>query len=168
MADLGEAKPDQPLGEENILKPKTRKAPSFTPEQRQAMSERMRKVNADRIANSKNADAIKAREAKAVEKEAKRKELEAEIERLKAEALAKSQPLAKLPKKPKTRKPPADLHEPNYDELLEKARAKPAQAPVQEEESESEEDVPPPPKTPRKPRAKTVAPAEPKLVVKFL
>jgi len=168
MADLGEVKPEQSLAEENILKPKTRKAPAFTPEQRQAMSERMKKVNADRIANSKNADAIRAREAKAVEKEQKRKELEDEIEKLKSEAITNSQPLAKLPRKPKARKPPSDLHEPNYDELLEKARAKPATVQVQEDASESEEDIPPPPKTPRKPRAKTVAPAEPKLVVKFL
>ena len=112
----------QPLND-SILKPKpVRKAPNFTPEHRAALAERMKKVNADRIANSKSAENAKIREQKALEKEQKRKELEAEIEKLKQEAAAAPKMVAPRPKKERKSKPREDDHEPDYDQLIAKAR----------------------------------------------
>jgi hypothetical protein len=166
----------QPPVDESILKPKpTRKTPNFTPEHRQALAERMRKVNADRIAKSKSAENAKVREQKALEKDAKRKELEAEIERLKLEASQAPKFVAPIPKKTRQPKPRQDDHEPNYDELIAKARERPAPAPAPSPAQESDDDTEPEP-TPvkaRKPRAqKAPEPAPiyqpPKFIVKFL
>jgi hypothetical protein len=155
--------------EESVLKPRVRKSPNFTPEQRQAMSERMKKVNAERIAKARARPENATREQMLKEAEenrlAKQKELEAEIERLKAEAAL----APKLAKIPKTRKPklPKDDSAEMVDALIQKARERNrAPSPV-ESESESEEEVPPPPKTRR--TKKTIPELQaPKVVAKFL
>jgi len=132
--------------EESILKTRTRKSPNFTVEQRQAMAERMKKVNEARIANSKKSAATEAKEQAAAQREARKKELEEEIERLKLEALASSTKLAKIPKK----KPVPKVDDGSeLKELTEKIKARPKKVQVQEPESEEEsdeEDVPPPPR----------------------
>jgi len=134
--------------EESILKPRTRKSPNFTPEQRAMMAERMKKVNAARIANSKKSAATEAKEQAAIQREARKKELEEEIERLKRDALAASTKLEKIPRKKAI--PKVDDGS-ELKELTEKAKSRPKKVVVQEPESEeeSEDDVPPPP--PRKP-----------------
>ena len=168
-----------PPPNESILKPKpTRKTPNFTPEHRAALSERMKKVNADRIAKSKSAENAKLREQKALEKEQKRKELEAEIEKLKLEAAQAPKFVAPLPKKERVRKPREDDHEPNYDALIAKARERTTISADHVYESEDDTQPEPSPVKQRKPRAPAkspeLAPAAapvyqaPKLVVKFL
>lgn len=159
--------------DDSILKPKQRKAPAFTPEQRAAMSERMKKVNASRIANSKSAEQQKVKEQKNLEREQKRLELEKELERLRTEAQLEPPRLQPVPKKKYVRKEKDTLdHDPKYDELIQKVReVKRVQIPPPESDSESEDEPTPPPKT-RKPRAvKTQAPAQPeppRVVCKFL
>jgi hypothetical protein len=169
------AKPEsqtQPL-DESILKPKQRKAPSFTPEQRQAMSDRMKKVNAERISKSKTAEQLKVREQKNLEKEQKRIELEQEIERLRKEVAEQPARLQPVPKKKYARKvKEMPEHEPNYEQLIQKTReVKRVQIPDPEPETDSEsDDEPPPPPKSRKPRVskQPTQPEPPKLVCKFL
>ncbi len=128
--------------DETILK--TRKSPNFSPEQRAAMSERMKAVNANRIANSKKSAATEAKEQAAVQREARKKELEEEIENLKLEAIASSTKLAKIPKK----KPVPKVDDgSDFKELIDKTKKRVV---VQEPESEleSEDEVQPPPRKP--------------------
>jgi len=147
--------------DDTILKPKQRRAPNFTPEQRAAMSERMRKVNEARIANSKAAETQKIKEEKAAAKAAKKKELELEIERLKEEA-AKAPKLAPIPKKKYPRKvKEEDPDSDGYEELLAKTRE------VKRSPSPEPEPVVEP--TPRQRKAPASRePAAPRIVVKFL
>lgn len=153
----------QPI-DESILKTKPeRKRPNFTPEHRAALAERMKKVNADRIANSKtHVNARLVEERKAV-REAKKKELDAEIERLKQQALAdgpRLESVKKTPRKPREVKLPFDEKE--YDDLIAKVKSmnemrEKAKKQVIEE-SESEDD-PEPPKRVKKPTQAKTAPA---------
>jgi hypothetical protein len=153
--------------QDSILKPRQRRAPNFTPEQRAAMSERMRKVNEARIANSKAAETQKIREEKQAQKEAKKKELEAEIERLKLEA-AKAPKLAPPPKKKYPRKvKEEEFDSDGYDDLLAKTREV-KRYPSPEPESVA---APPPVATPKRratPAQSPAAPVAPRIVVKFL
>jgi len=162
--DLGEI--EQP--DENILKPRVRKSPAFTPEQRAAMSERMKKVNADRIAKARskpeNAKAEETRKAAEDAKLAKQAELEAEIERLKQEAAAAPK-LAKTPRARKPRVPKEEKEVAELDALVKKAKER--QVVPDETDIESEEDVPPPPKITRA-RKSIAVPAPAKVVAKFL
>lgn len=166
MADLEQTQPIQP--EESILKPRVRKSPSFTPEQRAAMSERMKKVNADRIAKARakpeNAKLEEARKAAEDAKLAKQQELEAEIEKLKQEAAA----APKLAKVPKARKPRAQKEVAELDALVKKARERQVAPSPEASDSESEDDVPPPPKQTRGRRQSVPAVQAPKVVAKFL
>lgn len=161
--------------DDSILKPRTRKPPSFSIEQRHAMSERMKKVNADRIAKARakpeNAKAEETRKAAEELKAAKQAELEAEIERLKTEAAAAPK-LAKIPRgrKPKVPKEEKDVAE--LDALVKKVKERKPPAPTpspEETDVESEDELPPP--TKHKPRARKQigesAPV-PKVVAKFL
>jgi len=153
---MSDAKEEQPT-EDAILKPQRRK-PNFTPEQRAALAERMRKVNADRIAKAKGPDKIKEEEEKKQTKEQKRKELEEEIERLKQEAQKNRSKLEPVPKarKPRVKKPESD--DEFEENLLKKAR----------------EVIPDPPSPVETPVARTrkvasvSAPPQPKIVCKFL
>jgi len=155
----------QPL-DESILKPKPqRRAPSFTPEQRKAMSDRMKKVNADRIANSKTTE---ARLVKEKTREEKKKQLEEELRLLKEEVKSAPARLAPVPKKkpvpnPKVYDPYDDL----IDQVKEVRKAKQAVAVAPEPEPESEEEPEPAPLKTRKPR-QPKPPAEPKIVCKYL
>jgi len=152
--------------DETILK--TRKSPNFSPEQRAAMSLRMKAVNANRIANSKKSAATEAKEQAAVQREARKKELEQEIENLKLEVISSNTKLAKIPKKKPV--PKVDSGE-DFKELVEKTKKRVV---VQEPESELEsedEDVPPPPRKPtiRKKIEKTTEPVVAPIVrAKFL
>jgi len=154
--------------DDNILKPRVRKAPSFSVEQRAAMADRMRKVNQARIekARSKpeNAVAEEARKQAEELKAAKQAELDAEIERLKLEA-AKVPKLAKIPK---ARKPRVDKGVAELDALVEKVKERKQPVPADETDVESEDEyVPPPPRVSR--ARKTIAvPAPVKVVAKFL
>lgn len=171
MSESTESQPPLDVPTDSILKTRQRRAPNFTPEQRAAMSERMRKVNEARIANSKAAETQKMREEKQAQKEAKKKELEAEIERLKLEA-AKAPKLATLPKKKyprKVREEEADSD--GYDELLAKTRE------VKRYPSPEPEPIPTAPTRPKRapapreapgPASAPAAPVAPKIVVKFL
>jgi hypothetical protein len=154
---------------DSILKPKpTRKAPNFTPEHRAALAERMKKVNADRIAKSKSAENAKIREQKALEKEQKRLELEAEIEKLKMEASQAPKMVAPLPKKERKSKPREDDHEPNYDQLIAKARER-REVVVHTVPSDEESEPEPAPvkqRKPKTPKAEKLEPPRP--VCKFL
>jgi hypothetical protein len=151
--------------DENILKPRVRKSPAFTPEQRAAMSERMKKVNADRIAKARskpeNSKAEETRKKAEDAKLSKQAELEAEIERLKQEAAAAPK-LAKTPKPRKPRVPKEEKEVAELDALVKKAKER--QVVPDETDIESEEDVPPPPKITRARKSIAV----PKTVAKFL
>lgn len=162
----------QPL-DDSILKPKQRKAPSFTPEQRQVMSDRMKKVNAERIAKSKSAEQQKVRDQKNLEKEQKRIELEQEIERLRKEVQEQPARLQPIPKKKYVRKvKELPEHEPNYDQLIQKAReVRRVKLPEPDPETDTEsDDEPIPPPKARKPRVskQPTQPEPPKLICKFL
>jgi hypothetical protein len=151
--------------DENILKPRVRKSPAFTPEQRAAMSERMKKVNADRISKARskpeNAKAEETRKKAEDAKLSKQAELEAEIERLKQEAAAAPK-LAKTPRARKPRVPKEEKEVAELDALVKKAKER--QVVPDETDIESEEDVPPPPKITRARKSIAV----PKTVAKFL
>lgn len=163
MADLEQTQPIEQ--EESVLKPRVRKAPSFTPEQRAAMSERMKKVNADRIAKARakpeNAKLEELRKAAEDAKLAKQQELEAEIEKLKQEAAA----APKLAKTPRARKPRVPKEDPALDALVKKARERQIAPSPDVSESESEDDLPPPPKSRSRKQSAVKAP---KVVAKFL
>jgi hypothetical protein len=155
--------------EDSILKPKQRKSPNLTPEQRAAAAERLRKINAERIAKSKSAQDQKLKEQKQAEKEAKKKELMEEVERLKQRALANAVPLAKIPKKKYVRKQKEEEYSDGeeYEELLRKVR----EIPIKEPEPEYEPEPEPVRRAPRTRSVKEPAPvavAPPKIVCKFL
>jgi len=158
------------IQDENILKPRVRKSPAFTPEQRAAMSERMKKVNADRIAKARakpeNASAEEARKQAEDLKAAKQAELEAEIERLKQEAAAAPK-LAKTPRARKPRVPKEEKEVAQLDDLVKKVKARQPTPSPDETDVESEEDIPPPPARPSRARKQLSTPPA-KVVAKFL
>ena len=164
MPDLAEPE----IQDENILKPRVRKSPAFTPEQRAAMSERMKKVNADRIAKARakpeNASAEEARKQAEDLKATKQAELEAEIERLKQEAAAAPK-LAKTTRARKPRVPKEEKEVAQLDALVKKVKER--QVVPDETDVESEEDIPPPPARPSRARKQLSTPPA-KVVAKFL
>jgi hypothetical protein len=160
--------PDLAQPDESILKPRVRKSPNFTAEQRAAMSERMKRVNAERIAKARakpeNATQERLRQEAEQAKLAKQKELEDEIERLKQEAAAAPK-LAKIPRARKPKVPKDDAAE--LDVLVQKARQRapaPVPSPDQTDVESEDEEIPPPPKLRRAKKSIDV----PRIVAKFL
>jgi hypothetical protein len=172
MADNEPQEPAAPTEDTTPLKPKVKR--NFTPEQRAALAERMRKVNENRVARArvKNEAILEAKEAKTV---AKLEEIKAKKEKV-SKAKKEVEPPVEATPKPKTKKvikkvvvqesSDSEDYADSTDEeseveevvYVQKKAAKPKAAPKPKAEKLMKEKAPSQPK----------AVAEPKVVFRFV